>query len=137
MDIDLLKILFNTGIFTLIWIVQLVIYPSFNYYSEERIKKWHPIYTSKITIVVLPLMMGQFLLYVYGSFTQATALDFILLCLVVFTWLATFLIAVPLHSKIESQQDSLASRQQLVNTNWLRTIPWTLILIISLIEYAK
>ena len=137
MDIDLLKILFNTGLFILIWIVQLVIYPSFSFYSEANIKKWHRLYTSRITIVVLPLMLSQLLLYIYTSITQSDIIDYISLCLVVLTWLTTFLIFVPLHSNIEAQHDTVFSRKRLTKTNWIRTVLWSLILIISLIFYAK
>lgn len=137
MDIDLLKILFNTGLFILIWIVQLVIYPSFSFYSEANIKKWHRLYTSRITIVVLPLMLSQLLLYIYTSITQSDIIDYISLCLVVLTWLTTFLIFVPLHSNIEAQHDTVFSRERLTKTNWIRTVLWSLILIISLIFYAK
>ncbi len=137
MDIDLLKILFNTGLFILIWIVQLVIYPSFSFYSEANIKKWHRLYTSRITIVVLPLMLGQLLLYIYTSITQSDIIDYISLCLVVLSWLTTFLIFVPLHSNIETLHDTVFSRERLTKTNWIRTVLWSIILIISLIFYAK
>lgn len=137
MDIDLLKILFNSGLFVLIWIVQLVIYPSFCFYTEERLKIWHRSYTVRISIVVLPLMLGQLLFYLYSAFNVAVVMDYALLFLVILTWLITFLISVPLHDKIEKKTNTIKYREQLVKTNWFRTLLWSLIFIISLSNYAK
>jgi len=43
----------------LIWLVQLIIYPSFRYMSPEQLAIWHPKYTTLITLVVGPLMLAQ------------------------------------------------------------------------------
>ena len=137
MDIELIKLLFDTGLFILIWIVQLVIYPSFHYYSEEQLKQWHSIYKVQISIVVLPLMVGQLVLYIYTVYIAASVISMLMLALVGMTWLSTFLISVPLHEKIEHAVNTSTYRKRLVTTNWIRTVLWTIILIISYINYAK
>lgn len=137
MDIDLLTLLIDTGMFILIWIVQLVIYPSFNYYTEENLTQWHSLYTFRISIVVLPLMLSQLLLYGYAIYSGASTLEYLNAFLVALTWLVTFSIAVPLHTKIDTEVDTIIARKKLVSTNWIRTAVWTLILTLSLIQYAK
>lgn len=137
MEIQLLKLLFDTALFILICLVQLVIYPSFIYYSEQQLKEWHKIYTSKITIVVMPLMLGQLGLYLYDVFDSYSVFNTVIFLLVLINWLSTFLIFVPLHNKIGQEVTTLEVRKQLVQKNWIRTILWTLIFLISLYHYAK
>ena len=47
------------GLLVLIWMVQLVVYPGFKYYQRERLLEWHARYTSRISYIVGPLMLGQ------------------------------------------------------------------------------
>ena len=137
MDFELLRLLSDTGLFILIWIVQLVIYPSFYYYSEDQLKKWHEIYKLKISIIVLPLMLSQLILHAYAIYGETSVLNTLMLIMIVFVWLSTFLISVPLHDKIENVANTHTYRKRLVNTNWIRTALWSIILIISYINYAK
>jgi hypothetical protein len=137
MNLALLTVLVDTALFILIWMVQLIIYPGFCYYEEENIKKWHPVYTKMITIIVLPLMVGQLGLYSLAVFQQPDVLSISQFILVASTWGITFLFAVPLHSAIEKVPQTVSHRKKLVQVNWPRTAIWTIILIISLINYGK
>lgn len=135
MDIELSKVLLNTSLFILIWIVQLVIYPSFLYYSEFNINRWHSIYTNRISIIVLPLMLGQLLIYGYNFIIGWSVSEIWIAGLIIFNWIITFALAVPLHNKIQASNNSMHHRQKLVTLNWLRTIAWTFIFLISLTSY--
>lgn len=137
MDIEVLKIVFDTGLFVLIWMVQLVIYPGLCYYNDVDIKRWHQVYTKRITIIVLPLMLGQLVVYVTDSYLSPSFESIGLLVLVLLNWGLTFLLAVPLHNVIGSAASCQQERQQLVKVNWLRTALWTIIFIISLAYYGK
>jgi hypothetical protein len=134
---DTLKLVIDAGMVVLIWIVQLVIYPGFCYYSESDIKRWHKIYTSKITIVVLPMMLSQLMLHGLSSYVEPSIINIGNLILVIILWLITFLVAVPLHQDIDTKENSTVSRMKLVKINWSRTLLWTLILIISIYQYGK
>lgn len=59
MNIDLVRLLLDFGLVVLIWIVQLVIYPSLCYYQDKDLAKWHKIYTQRIGVIVGPLMIAQ------------------------------------------------------------------------------
>ncbi len=137
MDLELFRIIVDTALCTLIWLVQIVIYPGFLYYNESDLKKWHRTYTGRITIIVMPLMLGQLFLYVFLSYSQATFDSFVGLGLVVMVWAVTFFISVPLHAKIDTLADTTMARKKLVRTNWMRTIAWTLVLALSIINYGK
>jgi len=132
MNLALVNVLFAAALFTLTWIVQLVIYPSFGYYSEGNMKRWHRAYTGRITIIVMPLMVGQLLLTGYLAFAQTSWSHYVIFALTVFTWLTTFVFAVPLHASIDKKSNTKNERQQLMHINWYRTFAWTLLLIISI-----
>lgn len=124
---------FDTGCFILIWLVQLVIYPSFRYYHPPNLSAWHFRYTKKITLVVLPLMLGQLIL----GILQAATSEFtylLKLVLILSTWLLTFTVFVPLHNKIDQTDKSKEVTIALVNKNWMRTALWSLIFILSIMD---
>jgi hypothetical protein len=137
MDIEVLKIVFDTGLFVLIWMVQLVVYPGLCYYNDVDIKRWHQVYTNRITVIVLPLMVGQLAVYTVAAYLYPSYVSIGLLALVLLNWGLTFLLAVPLHNVIGSTAPCQQERQQLVKINWLRTVLWTIIFIISLAYYGK
>ena len=137
MTIDLLKIIVDTALCTLIWLVQIVVYPGFLYYKESDLKKWHQAYTGRITIIVMPLMLSQLFLYLFLSYSQATFSSFAGLGLVIMIWAVTFFVSVPLHTKIDTLAETIIIRKQLVRTNWIRTVAWTLVLILTILHYGK
>jgi DMSO reductase anchor subunit len=133
MSLAVFTLMVNASLMVLIWIVQLVVYPGFNYSSEADIKRWHPLYTVKITYIVLPLMVSQLGVCIYSVVHIASWQNLLLLALVVATWGVTFVVSVPLHAAIDRVADSTQARKKLVQTNWIRTIIWTLILVLSIL----
>ncbi|MBT8283057.1 MAG: hypothetical protein KJO86_04905 [Muriicola sp.] len=109
--------------------VQLIVYPSFLFYSEEALISWHKKYTPRISIIVIPLMLGQLMLY--GSLLQSEKTLFSIACfvLVLMVWLLTFTIFVPRHKSITAGNFSRNTLVELANLNWLRTILWSAIFI--------
>lgn len=127
MNLATYRLLLDFGLVVLIWIVQLVVYPSFQFYRKEDLLIWHGDYTQKITYVVLPLMLGQLLaggLQLWQSvswYTVSSAV--IIVCL----WLLTFLVFVPLHGQIAAGHFDESTLSKLVQWNWLRTALWTIL----------
>ncbi len=133
----LVKLIVDSGLLILIWLVQLVIYPGFYFYNNENLKVWHKIYTQRVTLVVLPLMLSQLILSIWLLVMNVTSAYHIVdALLVVFTWLSTFIIFVPLHQKIDAQQSAnlKAFVLKLVRYNWLRTAIWSLIFVLTLYQ---
>ena len=128
---DQLRILLDFGLFILIWLVQLIIYPSFRYCEFAHLRSWHNAYTGWITVFVVPLMFGQ-----VGVVLWQLGFDFSLwhamsAALVLGCWVVTFCWSVPQHSKIAAATDRSRSDpaiHQLVLSNWPRTLGWTLVL---------
>ena len=110
-----------------LWLVQIIIYPSFKKISRESILSWHKSYQTKVCFIMGPIMLLQ----IYGitidlinSVSPMTVIRFILLTL---SWLLTVMISVPLHKKIENNNDLERSIDKLIKTNAPRTFTWTAI----------
>jgi hypothetical protein len=133
MNLAQYRLLLDFGLAVLIWIVQLVVYPSFLFYRREDLLNWHGDYTQKITCVVLPLMLGQLLaggLQLWRSVSWYTAFSAVV---ILSLWLLTFLVFVPLHGQIASGAFDEQTLSRLVQWNWLRTALWTLLFVAGLV----
>ena len=129
---EILKCISDIGLFVLIWIVQLVIYPSFKYYEASDLIIWHNEYTKRISIVVMPLMLIQIFQTVYFMIINySDGMQTFYTVLVLLTWITTFMIFVPLHALISKGEHKSESLDKLVNYNWVRTLLWTLILFLN------
>jgi len=127
MDINIIRLLFDAGLFVLIWMVQLVVYPSFLYYEKQNLVKWHNHYTKGLSIIVIPLMFGQLIMACIQLVELPSIETIISLLMVCAVWISTFVQFVPVHNKISKNKVTEKLLQQLVNRNWLRTLLWTLI----------
>lgn len=134
MTLAIIRLLFDAGLVALIWIVQLVIYPSFLYYSRDNLKRWHDKYTNRITYVVLPLMLGQLITAAAQIWMEVNWFTIISVVIVCLLWLSTFLKFVPLHNKITAGSFQNQTLVDLDRLNWGRTVLWTILFMISLGE---
>lgn len=137
MDLAFLQVLVNVALFVLIWMVQLIVYPGFNFYPEKNLKQWHQIYATRITVIVFPLMLSQLLLYAFALYSHPSGATLGMFLLVLSTWVITVFFAVPLHNAIDRHPQTTVQRKKLVQVNWSRTVIWTLILIICLFSYGE
>lgn len=128
----LLSLAISWALFGLIWMVQLVHYPSFRYISDFQ--AFHVHHTSSISLIVGPLMLAELAVSVYLAWSSNFQWQWLLpLLMVLLIWANTFFQAVPLHEKLAQQAvagtDSIAMKEQieaLIRVNWPRTILWTL-----------
>ena len=113
------------GLFVLIWTVQLIVYPSFRFYSPEELRSWHRRYTPRISFIVIPLMLGQLMLY--GTLLQQEKNTYSIgsFSLVLLVWLLTFTVFVPRHKGITAGESSEKTLKELVDFNWGRTLIWS------------
>lgn len=126
------ELIFLTNTFTsffmmgLIWLVQLVHYPSFRFVSEDNYADFQNHHVHRIDKIVIPVMVAEittsFALSWFDGFLSLNALGFYIVLMI---WISTGLFSVPAHSKLESGKD-LNAINRLVSTNWIRTILWTL-----------
>lgn len=134
MTLDLLRTIVDFGLLVLIWLVQLVIYPSFRYFTKDGLLIWHQRYTRQITYVVMPLMMFQVALLglqlLQGLDVYTLASGILILAL----WLLTFGLFIPLHTLIASGQFKPKDLRDLVMKNWWRTGLWTMVFLLSIAQ---
>ncbi len=137
MSLDTLRLLIDFGLVVLIWLVQLIIYPGFSYYNGDQLVSWHNKYTKRITLVVLPLMLGQ--LMVYGSLLTEIKSIFSIggFTLVLLTWFLTFTVFVPLHKTIDKGEATQSTCERLTTYNWSRTILWSALFLWNGYEYVS
>ena len=119
------QIMVDSGLFILIWLVQLIIYPSMKYTEEKAFVAWHARYTALISIIVCPLMLLQAGMEIMTGIVWDPRWMRILL--IVFVWISTFFMSVPCHSRLHANGKDMKIIERLITTNWPRTALWTLL----------
>ena len=124
-----IHVLVSLYMFGLIWFVQIVHYPLFAKVGKDNwlaYEKAHTHFTSFVTAPVMIVELGTAgLLWWFNHSVLPHDWLLINLVLVVVLWLSTFLIQVPLHNQLLKEHSEKAI-QKLVNSNWIRTVIWTI-----------
>ena len=129
--IEITRLLLDFGLCILIWMVQLIVYPSFAFYNNTQLLKWHKTYTKAIALIVIPLMLGQLGIVIYQVFLAQNTFTLISIVLVVLLWGITLLKFAPMHQQISKGNTQIHLLKTLVQMNWIRTIIWTLLFVLS------
>ncbi len=127
-----LNILFSAMMTGLIWLIQLVHYPSFKFIHQSRFVEFEVFHSRMITYIVAPLMAFEIMiagLLLAKLFSPLTVLCFVLVLL---NWAVTAFLSVPCHQiLVQHHDENIIDR--LIKTNWIRTWGWTLKTIFSLL----
>ena len=129
--IEITRLLLDFGLCILIWMVQLIVYPSFLFFSDNNLFTWHKSYTKAIALIVIPLMLGQLGIVIYQVFLAQNTFTLISIVLVVLLWGITLLKFAPMHQQISEGKTHLQLQKKLVQMNWIRTIIWTILFVMS------
>lgn len=129
-----IRTLTDFGLFVLIWLVQLIIYPGFRYIRSEDFVAWHSQYTFLISLVVVPLMLGQAAIVVFQLIFMPSWPIVCAAALLVLVWLNTFFQAVPAHDRLGAGKELAFTIERLIRVNWIRTVLWTLIFCFGLLR---
>lgn len=113
-----------------IWVIQLIHYPSFSNISESAFQQFHNQHTSAMGLIVGPIMVIELLASIWLLNAEANMFSISNLIIVLGLWLLTFFVSVPLHNKLAVEQD-FSVIQKLILTNWPRTVLWTLRALLS------
>ena len=120
----------------LIWFVQIVHYHLFGYVGSKEFETFHEHHKTLITPVVGFVMIvelvttGILIFQIPVGMPNWTVIVGIILIGVI--WISTLFLQIPYHNKLSSKFDKNVI-MMLVNTNWIRTICWSLRGIIVLI----
>ena len=124
----------------LIWFVQIVHYPLFGYVGSKEFETFHEHHKTLITPVVGFVMIvelvttGILIFQIPVGIPNWTVIVGIILIGVI--WISTLFLQIPYHNKLSSKFDKNVI-MMLVNTNWIRTICWSLRGIIVLIMFDR
>ena len=129
-NIPKMNLLLSAGMFGVIWVIQLVHYPSFLYVSEDRFKEFERFHMFRISLVVVPLMILELLTAVLLQFKMGSQTITIQTSLILFIWVYTLLVSSRVHGELTKGYDDKLIKK-LTNSNWPRTIAWSLKLIIA------
>lgn len=129
--IEITRLLLDFGLCILIWMVQLIVYPSFAFYNNTQLLTWHKTYTKAIALIVIPLMLGQLGIAIYQVFLVQNSYTLVSIVFVVFLWGITLLKFAPMHQQISEGNTQIQLLKTLVQMNWIRTIIWTLLFVLS------
>ena len=118
----------TVALVTMIWIVQILHYPSFLYYDKASFPEAMLFHQRRISFIVVPLMIIELVLSMYVFAVDMNLNHLMSLICVIIVWASTFFIQVPLHSKLSTFNESLINN--LVKGNVIRTLAWTLKLLV-------
>ncbi len=135
--LPLIQLFIDFGLVVLIWMVQLIIYPSFLRFESHSLENWHLTYTGRITVIVAPLMIAQIALagFLLITGTSYNSLEILALGLIILNWLLTFFIFIPYHQKIDLQPADKMVQRKLVRSNWIRVALFCLTLLCHVLLY--
>jgi hypothetical protein len=122
----------NFGLVVLIWLVQLIIYPSLAHVDGAEFKTWHRRYMQLITIIVGPLMAAQMALAVQVFLLARDSAGLLILAGIALVWASSLLLSVPCHQSLLRRGKDRAIINRLVLTNWIRTVLWSGIFLLGL-----
>lgn len=129
-SISTIRAVVDCGLFVLIWLVQLIIYPAFRSIEEPCFQNWHRQYTWRIAIIVAPLMLLQLGTELFSL--VAGMPDWPRLLLIALVWTMTATLSVPCHRNLYRLGRNPETITRLIVSNWLRTIIWSALLFLSL-----
>lgn len=124
--VELLSTAYLTG---LIWFVQVVHYPLFAAVGVDRFCDYEKRHVRLTSLVVGPPMLIEAASAIALGFMQIhqqiRMLNLVGIGLLIVIWLSTWSLQVPCHRLLEcNHSDTVIGK--LVKTNWLRTIAWTI-----------
>lgn len=119
----------TSALFSLILVIQLVHYPCFKYISEEAFSASMRFHQKRISFIVIPLMTSELCISFYQLMQNLKLINLIIILIVILIWLSTAFLQVPLHQKLLLRKNE-KEIEQLVQTNWIRTLLWSLELIL-------
>lgn len=118
--------LFSTFAMTgVIWLVHLLTYPAMRLIEHKSYASYHQFHTSRIGLVVIPLMLLEMMTSVALLILETSKIFFIFNFLgLLLIWFNTFFHSVPAHQKLINQKNEQAL-EHLIKMNLIRTLVWT------------
>ena len=121
-----------TSIMTgVIWVIQIVHYPSFHFIEKELYTAFQKFHMNKISIIVIPIMLAELITGMMLFLDKSSKSPFLIISFVILVliWLITGVFFSKAHNELIAGYQELVINQ-LVAMNWIRTLLWTLRLLL-------
>ena len=121
-----------TSIMTgVIWVIQIVHYPSFHFIEKELYTAFQKFHMNKISIIVIPIMLAELITGMMLFLDKSSKSPFLIISFVILVliWLITGVFFSKAHNELMTGYQELVVNQ-LVVMNWIRTLLWTLRLLL-------
>ena len=128
----LLGHLIFTSIMTgVIWVIQIVHYPSFHFIEKELYTAFQKFHMNKISIIVIPIMLAELITGIMLFLDKSSKSPFLIISFIILVliWLITGVFFTKAHNELITGYQELVVNQ-LVVMNWIRTLLWTLRLLL-------
>jgi len=114
-----------------IWVIQLVHYPSFHFVDKLRYPNFQSFHMTRISYVVIPVMLTELITLILLFYTMDDMnILLVLSAIMLFSvWVITAVFFSGAHQKLTLGYDKSVV-DGLIKMNWLRTLLWTFRLIL-------
>ena len=131
-DLLMIHIVSTSIMVGVIWVIQLVHYPSFKYVKESDYIIFQKYHMRNISYIVFPVMFTELITALLIFFSGEKSLFFVLSLICLFLiWVITGVLFTKFHSILQKGKD-LKMIEKMINANWIRTLLWTLRIIMIL-----
>lgn len=127
LSLDQLHLISTSMMVAIIWIVQILHYPTFLFIDKERYTEFQQFHMNKISYIIVPLMLGELIsgLSILFTVENIQFSFYVSLSLLILIWLITGLFFTKFHSEL-SKKFSHNTILRLIRLNWIRTVFWTI-----------
>ena len=131
-DLLMIHIISTSIMVGVIWVMQLVHYPSFKYVNESDYIIFQKFHMSNISYIVFPAMFTELITGLLIFFSGEKSLFFVLSLICLFLiWVITGVLFTKFHNILQKGKD-LKMIEKMIKANWTRTLLWTLRIIMIL-----
>lgn len=127
-DIHLLSTSIMVGV---IWVIQLLHYPSFHFIQKSNYSKFQQFHMDRISLIVIPAMVIEFITGImmlqFGFSSNILFISSLFILLII--WGITFVFFTKMHQGLISGYDEVIVNR-LISINWSRTLLWSLRLLV-------
>ena len=133
MNLFTVHLIFTAIMVGVIWLVQVVHYPSFNFIDKKFYSDFQNFHIKRISFIVIPVMLlelvsGLILIFLDNRHSTPSLISFGILILI---WIITGLFFAKAHQDLTAGYDRKIVKK-IIKLNWIRTLLWSTRLILLL-----
>ena len=133
MNLFTVHLIFTSIMVGVIWLVQVVHYPSFNFIDKKFYSDFQNFHIKRISFIVIPVMLlelvsGLILIFLDNRHSTPILISFGILILI---WIITGLFFAKAHQDLTVGYDREIVKK-IIKLNWIRTLLWSIRLILLL-----